>query len=78
MYSLSWSIASLAAPLLGGTVIDHYGADALWTGCAVIGTVAALGYGLLLRSLPGQAGQAGAGAVAGSPRPRRRIRPWLR
>ncbi len=60
MYSLSWSIASLAAPLLGGTVIDHYGADALWTGCAVIGTVAALGYGLLLRSLPGQAGQAGA------------------
>ncbi|WP_078889844.1 MDR family MFS transporter [Streptomyces sp. NRRL S-1813] len=64
MYSLSWSIASLAAPLLGGTVIDHYGADALWTGCAVIGTVAALGYGLLLRSLPGQAG---AGAVAGSP-----------
>lgn len=63
MYSLSWSIASLAAPLLGGTVIDHYGADALWAGCAVIGTVAALGYGLLLRSLPGQAG---AGAVAGS------------
>ncbi|MFD3421539.1 MDR family MFS transporter [Streptomyces decoyicus] len=67
MYSLSWSIASLAAPLLGGTVIDHYGADALWAGCAVVGTVAALGYGLLLRSLPGQAGQAGAGAVAGSP-----------
>ncbi|MGW9177675.1 MDR family MFS transporter [Streptomyces decoyicus] len=64
MYSLSWSIASLAAPLLGGTVIDHYGADALWAGCAVVGTVAALGYGLLLRSLPGQAG---AGAVAGSP-----------
>ncbi|MGW2021534.1 MDR family MFS transporter [Streptomyces decoyicus] len=64
MYSLSWSIASLAAPLLGGTVIDHYGADALWAGCAVVGTVAALGYGLLLRSLPGQAG---GGAVAGSP-----------
>ncbi|MFC9233935.1 MDR family MFS transporter [Streptomyces decoyicus] len=64
MYSLSWSIASLAAPLLGGTVIDHYGADALWAGCAVVGTVAALGYGLLLRRLPGQAG---AGAVAGSP-----------
>ncbi|MFC9241045.1 MDR family MFS transporter [Streptomyces decoyicus] len=62
MYALSWSIASLAAPLLGGTVIDHYGADALWAGCAVVGTVAALGYGLLLRSLPGQAG---AGAVAG-------------
>ncbi|GGU67080.1 MFS transporter [Streptomyces albospinus] len=55
MYGLSWSIASLAAPLLGGTVIDHYGADVLWAGCAVVGTVAALGYGLLLRRLPAQA-----------------------
>ncbi|MGX1759472.1 MDR family MFS transporter [Streptomyces lydicus] len=54
MYALSWSIASLTAPLLGGVVIDHYGADALWAGCAVVGTVAAMGYGLLLRSLPGQ------------------------
>ncbi|MEV7382362.1 MDR family MFS transporter [Streptomyces lydicus] len=54
MYSLSWSVASLAAPLLGGTVIDHFGADVLWAGCAAVGTVAALGYGLLLRSLPGR------------------------
>ncbi|MFI1307087.1 MDR family MFS transporter [Streptomyces sioyaensis] len=52
MYALSWSIASLTAPLLGGTVIDHYGADALWAGCAAVGTVAAVGYGLLLRRLP--------------------------
>ncbi|MGY4958278.1 MDR family MFS transporter [Streptomyces nigrescens] len=65
MYSLSWSVASLTAPLLGGLVIDHYGADALWAGCAAIGTLAALGYGLLLRGLPAQTG-AGAGAVAGS------------
>ncbi|MEU6330453.1 MFS transporter [Streptomyces sp. NPDC047049] len=64
MYALSWSIASLTAPLLGGMVIDHYGADALWAGCAAVGTVAAMGYGLLLRSLPGQ--QA---AVVRSPRP---------
>lgn len=54
MYALSWSIASLTAPLLGGTVIDRYGADTLWAGCAAVGTVAALGYGLLLRSLPGR------------------------
>ena len=54
MYALSWSVASLTAPLLGGTVIDHYGADALWAGCAAVGTVAAAGYGLLLRRLPGQ------------------------
>ncbi|MGP8299857.1 MDR family MFS transporter [Streptomyces inhibens] len=64
MYALSWSIASLTAPLLGGTVIDHYGADALWAGCAVIGTVAAVGYGLLLQSLPGRT--AAVAAVAAS------------
>ncbi|MFE3774127.1 MDR family MFS transporter [Streptomyces sp. NPDC059122] len=62
MYSLSWSVASLTAPLLGGTVIDHYGADVLWAGCAAVGTVAALGYGLLLRNLPERA--AGSGAAA--------------
>ncbi|WP_438486525.1 MDR family MFS transporter [Streptomyces sp. S186] len=56
MYALSWSVASLTAPLLGGTVIDHYGADVLWAGCAVVGTVAAAGYALLLRRLPGRAG----------------------
>ncbi|MFH8678105.1 MDR family MFS transporter [Streptomyces lydicus] len=67
MYSLSWSVASLAAPLLGGTVIDHYGADALWAGCAAVGTVAALGYGLLLRSLPGRT--AVVDGSAGAPTP---------
>ncbi|MFG2210342.1 MDR family MFS transporter [Streptomyces sp. NPDC048638] len=56
MYALSWSIASLTAPLLGGVVIDRFGADALWAGCAVVGTVAALGYGVLLRRAPGAAG----------------------
>ncbi|MFG2098556.1 MDR family MFS transporter [Streptomyces sp. NPDC048612] len=61
MYALSWSVASLTAPLLGGVVIDHYGADALWGGCAVVGTVAAVGYGVLLRGL---SGRPGAGAVA--------------
>ncbi|MEU7486636.1 MFS transporter [Streptomyces sp. NPDC042319] len=51
MYSLSWSVAALAAPLLGGTAIDRFGPEALWAGCAVVGTVAALGYGLLLRRM---------------------------
>ncbi|WP_310717843.1 MDR family MFS transporter [Streptomyces lydicus] len=67
MYSLSWSVASLAAPLLGGTVIDHYGADVLWAGCAAVGTVAALGYGLLLRSLPGRTEVVAADGSAGAP-----------
>ncbi|MGW7519353.1 MDR family MFS transporter [Streptomyces sp. NPDC054796] len=51
MYVLSWSVASLGAPLAGGFVIDHFGAGTLWAVSAVIGTVAALGYGLLLRKL---------------------------
>ncbi|MFF4951844.1 MDR family MFS transporter [Streptomyces chattanoogensis] len=54
MYSLSWSVASLTAPLLGGVVIDRFGADTLWAACAAVGTVAALGYGALLRRLPRQ------------------------
>ncbi|MGP3999110.1 MDR family MFS transporter [Streptomyces sp. 8N706] len=52
VYSLSWSIAALTAPLLGGLVIDHHGADALWGLCAALGTMAAIGYGLLMRDLP--------------------------
>ncbi|WP_052230064.1 MFS transporter [Streptomyces sp. CT34] len=70
MYALSWSIASLTAPLLGGTVIDHYGADVLWAGCAAVGTVAAVGYGLLLRRLPERLpGRAHPTAVVAAARP---------
>ncbi|MCF3106221.1 MFS transporter [Streptomyces roseoverticillatus] len=52
MYTLSWSTASLIAPIAGGTVIDRFGADALWAGCAVVGTVTAAGYWLLMRRVP--------------------------
>ncbi|MFE6041639.1 MDR family MFS transporter [Streptomyces sp. NPDC056452] len=52
MYTLSWSAAALVAPLMSGFVIDHYGADWLWVTCAVLGTVAAFGYWLLMRKLP--------------------------
>ncbi|MBT2387239.1 MFS transporter [Streptomyces sp. ISL-11] len=52
VYTLSWSAAGLIAPLAGGVVIDRFGADTLWAGCAVIGTVAAAGYWLLMRTLP--------------------------
>ncbi|MDQ0794867.1 MFS transporter [Streptomyces sp. B1I3] len=51
MYTMSWSVAALVAPLMSGFVIDHYGAGWLWGACAVIGTFAALGYWLLMRSL---------------------------
>ncbi|GAB2753197.1 MDR family MFS transporter [Streptomyces bullii] len=52
MYTLSWSVASLVAPLMAGFVIDRLGAEWLWGLCAVVGTVAGLGYGLLMRRLP--------------------------
>ncbi|MFF6908370.1 MDR family MFS transporter [Streptomyces sp. NPDC012389] len=52
MYTMSWSVAALVAPLMSGFVIDHYGAVWLWGACAVIGTVAGFGYWLLMRNLP--------------------------
>ncbi|MFJ9330828.1 MDR family MFS transporter [Streptomyces sp. NPDC101230] len=52
VYTMSWSVAALVAPLMSGFVIDHYGAAWLWGACAVIGTVAGLGYWLLMRNLP--------------------------
>ncbi|MEU9452226.1 MFS transporter [Streptomyces sp. NPDC048277] len=52
MYTLSWSAAALIAPLMSGVVIDRLGAMWLWGVCAVVGTGAALGYGVLMRRLP--------------------------
>ncbi|MEV0784986.1 MFS transporter [Streptomyces sp. NPDC050423] len=52
MYTLSWAAAALVAPLLSGVVIDRFGAGWLWGMCAVLGTVAAFGYWMLMRNLP--------------------------
>jgi MFS family permease len=52
MYTLSWSVAALVAPLMSGAVIDRFGARWLWGMCAAVGTVAGLGYALLMRRLP--------------------------
>ncbi|MER5888370.1 MFS transporter [Streptomyces sp. NPDC001941] len=52
VYSTSWSVAALVAPLMSGTIIDRWGAAWLWAACAVLGTVTALGYWLLMRGLP--------------------------
>ncbi|MGC5411601.1 MFS transporter, partial [Streptomyces sp. DT225] len=52
MYTLSWSAAALIAPLMSGVVIDHFGAGWLWATTALLGTVAAAGYWLLMRGLP--------------------------
>ncbi|MEU8891370.1 MFS transporter [Streptomyces sp. NPDC048442] len=55
MYTMSWAVAALTAPLMGGFVIDRFGSAWLWGVCAVIGMVAAGGYGLLMRNLPQEA-----------------------
>ncbi|MER6750677.1 MDR family MFS transporter [Streptomyces fungicidicus] len=60
MYTMSWAVAALVAPLMAGFVIDRFGSVWLWGLCAVIGTVAGLGYALLMRGLPaGGEGRAG-------------------
>ncbi|GAB2870096.1 MFS transporter [Streptomyces deserti] len=69
MYTMSWSVASLVAPLMSGFVIDRFGAEWLWGLCAVVGTVAGLGYGVLMRGLseeePGGAVPESGGTKAG-------------
>lgn len=54
MYTLSWALAALVAPLMSGLVIDRFGAELLWGLCAVVGTVAGVGYGVLMRGLPAE------------------------
>ncbi|WP_327429762.1 MDR family MFS transporter [Streptomyces sp. NBC_01236] len=54
MYTLSWSLAALVAPLMSGVVIDRFGAEWLWGLCAVVGTGAGVGYGVLMRGLPAE------------------------
>ncbi|MGW7461945.1 MDR family MFS transporter [Streptomyces sp. NPDC054797] len=72
MYTMSWAVASLVAPLLAGMVIDHLGAGWLWGTTAVLGTVAGAGYWLLMRNLaqaPVAGQDAGAAPTAGAPLP---------
>lgn len=66
VYTLSWSLAALVAPLMSGVVIDRFGAEWLWGMCAVVGTVAAVGYGALMRRLPAAEEAATVPAAAGA------------
>ncbi|MEU9101151.1 MFS transporter [Streptomyces sp. NPDC048361] len=54
VYTMSWSVAALVAPLMSGYVIDHFGAEWLWGACAVLGTGTAVGYWALMRGLPAE------------------------
>ncbi|MFE5623959.1 MDR family MFS transporter [Streptomyces virginiae] len=52
VYTMSWAVAALVAPLMAGFMIDRWGAGRLWAATGVLGTVAAAGYWLLMRNLP--------------------------
>ncbi|MFF8290822.1 MDR family MFS transporter [Streptomyces sp. NPDC016309] len=69
VYTMSWSVAALIAPLASGWTIDRFGAEWLWGACAVLGTVAGLGYWLLMRALPEE--PAGAEPAPAAPEPER-------
>ncbi len=68
VYTMSWSVAALVAPLLSGYVIDHFGAGWLWGTCAVLGMVTAVGYWGLMRSLPAEGAEATGPGAAGQAR----------
>ncbi|MGW0184485.1 MDR family MFS transporter [Streptomyces sp. NPDC003362] len=68
MYTMSWSVAGLVAPLMSGFVIDRFGAEWLWGLCAVVGTVAGLGYGVLMRRLPAEEPQPDLGVAPSAPK----------
>jgi hypothetical protein len=63
MFALSWSASALAAPLLGGLVVDAFGAGTLWAASAVLGTAVAVGYRFLLRRVGDESD--GDGSVGG-------------
>ncbi|MFD0380372.1 MDR family MFS transporter [Streptomyces sp. NPDC127112] len=67
MYTMSWAVASLVAPLMSGFVIDRWGAGWLWASTGALGTVAAGGYWFLMRGLPSEPDGDPAGASAPAP-----------
>lgn len=67
VYTMSWAVASLVAPLMAGFVIDRYGAAWLWAATGVLGTVAGAGYWLLMRKL--SEGEAEVAAAGPAPAP---------
>ncbi|GAA2915208.1 hypothetical protein GCM10020221_08650 [Streptomyces thioluteus] len=68
MFSLSWTLGDVIAPLSGGAAIDRFGEGALWTACAAVGVLAAAGYWTLMRSLPEAGGSAAPARAAAAGR----------
>ena len=53
IYGNSWGISFAVGPYLAGLIMDNYNPNLLWLACALVGTIAALGFvGLHLRVRP--------------------------
>jgi MFS family permease len=64
VWSLSWAVASFVAPILGGTVLQYFGAPTLWLGCLGLGLIAAV-----FHTLAGPARERRAQALRTNPAP---------
>jgi predicted MFS family arabinose efflux permease len=47
-YSMSWSLGILLGPAAGGFVLQTFGEHVLWSGCGILGLLAAVGFWFLL------------------------------
>ncbi|MFI9269535.1 MDR family MFS transporter [Kitasatospora sp. NPDC052896] len=71
VFSLAWSGASFLGPAAGGFLLQHTGGRTVWGACAVLGTLAAIGYlalGRVARPVS-PAAAAPAATPAGAPAP---------
>ncbi|MDX2139908.1 MAG: MFS transporter [Chloroflexota bacterium] len=51
IFGASWGMANFVGPLVGGSVYQQYGGDAVWALCLVVGIVLAIGYLTIIQSL---------------------------
>jgi MFS family permease len=49
LYTMAWATAQIAAPSLGGFIVDRYSFNALWYVVFVITVVAGFGYNYLAK-----------------------------
>lgn len=67
MMGLAWLVPGMIGPLLAGLIIDHANPNWVWYGCAVLGTIAVIGF-LGLQAAEGRQRDAGVEASQGSER----------
>jgi MFS family permease len=51
IFGAAWGMANFVGPLVGGSVYEQYGSDAVWVLCLIVGFVLAIGYVTLIQAL---------------------------